>query len=93
VALRDRQETRPVASVTEHINKTVMLPAGQGIGPQEYDAILTALDKVGTASTQAVREYTPRFGPAEHDQIRSTLEMANDAAGAVPSGLSSSQQG
>ncbi len=67
--------------------------AAKGLGPQEHDAILTALDKVDTAPTQAVGGYTPQFGPAEHDQIRSALEMANDAAAGAPSGLSSSRQG
>ncbi len=58
-------ESRPIVTSQQQkfldVN-TVMLPTGQGIGPQECDAILTALDKVGTASTQAVRGYTPRFG-------------------------------
>jgi len=53
----------------------------------------TNLPNAATAETLPVdASAQQRFGPAEHDQIHSALEMANGAtAGGAPSGLSSGQ--
>ncbi len=64
------------AGIVLHAVSAPAAPAiAGGMGPQEYDMTLTALEQAGAASTRPASGHTPGLGPAEDDQIRSALEM------------------